>query len=40
MLDRLEAVPAPQRDALQTAFGMSPGPPPDRFLVGLRRFSE
>ena len=27
--------PSPQRDALSTAFGMSAGPPPDRFLVGL-----
>jgi len=35
MLDRLEHLPAPQRDALQTAFGMSPGPAPDRFLIGL-----
>jgi DNA-binding CsgD family transcriptional regulator len=35
MLDRLEHLPAPQRDALRTAFGMSPGPAPDRFLVGL-----
>jgi predicted ATPase len=35
MLDRLEHLPVPQRDALQTAFGMSPGPAPDRFLVGL-----
>jgi DNA-binding CsgD family transcriptional regulator len=35
MLDRLEHLPAPQRDALSTAFGLSSGPPPDRFLVGL-----
>ncbi len=35
MLDRLEALPVPQRDALRTAFGFSPGPAPDRFFVGL-----
>src|SRR6516225_2321315 len=35
MLGRLEHLPIPQRDALNTAFGMSGGPPPDRFLVGL-----
>jgi hypothetical protein len=35
MLDRLERIPAPQRDALATVFGRSPGPAPDRFLVGL-----
>src|SRR4029453_4063599 len=35
MLDRLEAGPGPQREALQTAFGMSAGPAADRFLVGL-----
>jgi DNA-binding CsgD family transcriptional regulator len=35
MLDRLEHLPEPQRDALSTAFGLSAGPPPDRFLVGL-----
>ena len=35
MLDRLEAIPAPQRDALRTVFGISEGPAPDRFLVAL-----
>ena len=35
MLDRLEHLPAPQRDALRTAFGLSAGPAPDRFLIGL-----
>src|SRR5262245_25136162 len=33
MLYRLDAVPAPQREALRTAFGLSAGPAPDRFLV-------
>jgi DNA-binding CsgD family transcriptional regulator len=35
LIDGLERMPAPQRDALATAFGLSAGPPPDRFLVGL-----
>jgi DNA-binding CsgD family transcriptional regulator/tetratricopeptide (TPR) repeat protein len=35
MLDRLERLPPPQRDALGTAFGLRGGVAPDRFLVGL-----
>ncbi|HEY6573465.1 MAG TPA: ATP-binding protein, partial [Mycobacterium sp.] len=35
MLDRLEGLPAPQREALRTAFGMSSGSTPDQFLIGL-----
>ncbi|GAB2961659.1 LuxR family transcriptional regulator [Streptomyces pseudoechinosporeus] len=35
MLDRLEHLPGPQGDALGTAFGLSAGGTPDRFLVGL-----
>jgi DNA-binding CsgD family transcriptional regulator/tetratricopeptide (TPR) repeat protein len=35
MLTRSRDLPAPQREALSTAFGLSGGPPPDRFLVGL-----
>jgi DNA-binding CsgD family transcriptional regulator len=35
MLDKLKGLPAPQRDALEIAFGMSSGSAPDRFLVGL-----
>jgi hypothetical protein len=36
LMDRGELLPAPQRDALATAFGMSAGPAPDRFLVAWR----
>src|SRR2546427_2302810 len=32
---RLDLIPPLQREALQTTFGMSSGPTPDRFLVGL-----
>jgi DNA-binding CsgD family transcriptional regulator len=35
LLDRLDRLPVPQRDALATVFGQSSGPAPDRFLVGL-----
>ena len=35
MLDHLDLLPPPQHDALATVFGLSPGPVPDAFLVGL-----
>ena len=35
LLDRLERLPAPQRQALEIVFGLSSGTAPDRFLVGL-----
>jgi DNA-binding CsgD family transcriptional regulator len=35
ILDRLEHLPGPQHYALATAFGLSDGPAPERFLVGL-----
>ena len=35
LLDRLERLPTPQRDALAVVFGLSAGAAPDRFLVGL-----
>src|SRR5499427_1427690 len=39
MLDRLERLPGPQRDALGVAFGLRAGEAPDRFLVGLAALS-
>jgi DNA-binding CsgD family transcriptional regulator len=35
MLDRLDRLPETQREGLQTAFALSSGVPPDRFMVGL-----
>jgi hypothetical protein len=35
LLGQLTRLPEPQRDALGTAFGLTAGTPPDRFLVGL-----
>ncbi|HEX5409195.1 MAG TPA: LuxR family transcriptional regulator [Gemmatimonadaceae bacterium] len=35
LLGHLDLLPAPQRDALRTAFGLSAGAAADRFLVGL-----
>src|SRR5215813_14331830 len=34
-LPLIDELPVPQRQALQVAFGMEAGPPPERFLVGL-----
>src|SRR5438876_882908 len=39
MLDKLEALPDPQRAALGVAFGLKTGAAPDRFLVGLAALS-
>lgn len=39
LLDRFDRIPAPQRDALETTFGLREGPVPDRFLVGLATLS-
>ena len=35
MMDHLDSLPVPQREALRTAFGISTGPVPDQFLVAL-----
>jgi DNA-binding CsgD family transcriptional regulator len=35
LLDHSRGLPGPQREALETVFGVRAGPAPDRFLVGL-----
>jgi hypothetical protein len=35
LLDRLETLPVPQRQAMEIVFGLTAGEAPDRFLVGL-----
>src|SRR3954468_24677844 len=35
LLDRLESLPGPQREAMEIVFGLRAGGVPDRFLVGL-----
>src|SRR4051795_10261658 len=35
LLDRLEGLPVPQRQAMEVVFGLTAGDAPDRFLVGL-----
>src|SRR3954462_15305394 len=35
LLDQVDRLPTPQRQALEIAFGLSAGEAPDRFLVGL-----
>ena len=39
LLNHLERLPAPQRGALETAFGLSSGAQPDRFLISLATLS-
>jgi DNA-binding CsgD family transcriptional regulator len=39
MLDRLAVLPEPQREAMRTAFGLTKGTAPDRFMIGLALLS-
>jgi tetratricopeptide (TPR) repeat protein len=39
MLDKIDILPEPQRDALRVAFALTPGEVPDRYIVGLAALS-
>src|ERR1700754_4425301 len=39
LLEHLDDLPVPQREALETAFGLSSGPQPERFLISLATLS-
>ena len=39
LFDHLERIAEPQREALEIVFGLTAGPPPDRFLIGLATLS-
>jgi DNA-binding CsgD family transcriptional regulator len=39
LLERVEHLPPPQQEALRLAFGLTEGPAPDRFLLGLAALS-
>ena len=39
MLARLDALPAPQQEAVRVALGVAAGNPPDRFLISLATLS-
>jgi DNA-binding CsgD family transcriptional regulator len=39
VLDRLDRLPPPQQEVLRTVFGLSAGPPPDLFMIGLAALS-
>jgi hypothetical protein len=35
LLDRLDSIPTPQRQAIEVVFGLNTGEAPDRFVLGL-----